>query len=105
MNESDNRLLLIKFEQDSKQNFIMNTQNIQLNIPLNFEQVIDIVRQLSPSEKKQLSDLLLSDQNNDDLNISDEQKQVVRDRIKKYEDTPGSYLSWNDIEHKMAARK
>jgi hypothetical protein len=105
LNESDNRLLLIKFEQDSKQNFIMNTQNIQLNIPLNFEQVIDIVRQLSPSEKKQLSDLLLSDQNNDDLNISDEQKQVVRDRIKKYEDSPGSYLSWNDIEHKIVGRK
>ena len=29
----------------------MNTQNIQLNIPLNFEQVIEIVRQLSPSKK------------------------------------------------------
>lgn len=83
----------------------MNTQNIQLNILLNFEQVIDIVRQLSPSEKKQLSDFLLSDQNNDDLNISDEQKQVVRDRIKKYEDSPDSYLSWNDIEHKIAGRK
>jgi len=83
----------------------MNTQNIQLNIPLNFEQVIEIVRQLSPSEKKQLSEFLLSVQNNDDLNISDEQKQVVRDRIKKYEDTPGSYLSWNDIEHKIAGRK
>lgn len=83
----------------------MNTQNIQLNIPLNFEQVIEIVRQLSPSEKKQLSEYLLSDQNNDDPNINDEQKQVVRERIKKYEDSPGSYLSWNDIEHKMAGRE
>ncbi len=83
----------------------MTTQNIQLNIPLSFEQIIEIVRQLSPSEKNQLREFLLSDQNNDDLSINDDQKQVVRQRIKKYKDSPGSYLSWNDIEHKIAGRE
>ena len=82
----------------------MNTQNIQLNIPLNFKQVVEIVKQLSPSEKKRLSEFLLSDQDKDDPTISEEQKKLVRERIKKYQDSPGSYLSWNDIEHKMTGR-
>ena len=83
----------------------MNTQQVQLNIPLSFNQVIDIVRQLSPYEKQQLSDVLWTEQNIDDIIITEEHKQIVRERIKKYENSPGSYLSWNDIERKMAARK
>lgn len=34
-------------------------------------------------------------------NIPEEHKQIVRDRIKKYENSPESYLSWEDIENKM----
>jgi len=83
----------------------MNTQHVQLNIPLNFNQVVNLVRQLSPSEKQQLSDVLWTEQNIDDTIIPEEHKQIVRERIKKYENIPGSYLSWNDIERKMAARK
>ena len=83
----------------------MNSQQIQLNIPLSFHQVVDIVRQLSPSEKQQLSDVLWTEQNNDDMIIPEEHKQIVRERIKKYENSTDSYLSWNDIERKMAARK
>jgi len=29
----------------------------------------------------------------------------VRERIKKYEDMPGSYFTWNEIEQKLDARK
>ena len=83
----------------------MNSQQIQLNIPLSFHQVVDIVRQLSPSEKQQLSDVLWTEQNNDDMIIPEEHKQIVRERIKKYENSTDSYLSWNDIERKMAAHK
>ena len=83
----------------------MNTQHIQLNVPLNFTQVIDIVRQLSITEKRQLSDVLLKEQGVDNIVIPEEHKQIVMERIKKYENSPGSYLSWNDIECKMATRK
>ena len=83
----------------------MNTQHIQLNVPLNFMQVVDIVRQLSITEKRQLSEVLLNEQNMDDMVILEEHKQIVMDRIKKYEKTPSSYLSWDDIERKMASRK
>lgn len=83
----------------------MNSQHVQINIPLSFKQVVDIVKQLSPSEKQQLSEVLWSEQNMDDLVIPEEHKQIVRERINKYKDNPGSYHSWNDIERKMAARK
>ena len=80
---------------------VMDAQHFQLN----FGQVIDIVRQLSPSEKQQLGEVLWDEQNYDDIVIHEEHKLIVRERIKKYENTPNSYLSWDDIERKMAARK
>ena len=83
----------------------MDTQNIQLNVPLSFTQVVDIVRQLSASEKRQLSEALLNEQNIDDMVIPEEHKQITLGRVKKYENASGSYLSWNDIERKMATRK
>jgi len=83
----------------------MNTQHIQLNVSLSFTQVVDIVRQLSVIEKRQLSEVLLNEQNTDDMFIPEEHKQIVLERIKKYENSPGCYLSWNDIEQKMAVRK
>ncbi|MGC9355827.1 MAG: addiction module protein [Mariniphaga sp.] len=82
----------------------MNTQHVQLKIPLSFKQVVNIVKQLSPSEKQLLSEVLWAEQNIDDTEIPEEHKQIVRERIKKYKDNPDSYLSWNDIERKMAAR-
>jgi hypothetical protein len=61
----------------------MNTEYVQINIPLRFKQVIDIVRQLSPSEKLQLSEALWSEQNIDDIVIPEEHQKIVRERIKK----------------------
>ena len=83
----------------------MNIQHVQLNIPLSFNQVVDIVKQLSPSQKQQLSEVLWTEQNIEDIVIPEEHKQVLRERIKEYENNPGSYLSWDDIERKMAVRK
>ncbi|MFZ1269517.1 MAG: addiction module protein [Bacteroidales bacterium] len=83
----------------------MDAQHGQLNISLSFKQVVDIVKQLSPSEKQMLSELLWMEQDIDDIVIPEEHKQIVRERIKKYENSPDSYLSWNDIERKMSARE
>jgi len=82
----------------------MNTQPVQLNIPLSFEQVLEIVKQLPPSEKQQLSEVLWTEQIINDIIIPEEHKQIVRERIKKYENSPDSYLSLNDIETNMAKR-
>lgn len=83
----------------------MSTRQIQLNIPLSFKQVVDIVRQLSPSEKQKLSEVLWNDQNIDDVVIPEEHKQIVRERIKKHDNSPESYLSWDDIEGKLSDNK
>lgn len=83
----------------------MSSQHVQINIPLNFKQVVDIVKQLSPSEKQQLSEVLWTEQNIEDIVIPEEHKQTVRERIKKHENNPGSYLSWDDIERKLADHK
>jgi hypothetical protein len=83
----------------------MSTQQILLNVPVSFEQVIELVKQLSPAEKQQLNEVLLTEQSTDDIEIPEEHKELVRERIKKYEDKPGSYLSWNEIEQKLDARK
>jgi hypothetical protein len=68
----------------------MNTQHVQLKIPLSFKQVVNIVKQLSPSEKQLLSEVLWAEQNIDDTEIPEEHKQIVRERIKKYKDNPDS---------------
>jgi len=77
----------------------------KINISLSFKQVIDIVKQLSPVEKQQLSEVLWTEQNIDEIVIPEKQKQLVRERIKKYEESTDSYLSCNDIDRKMKARK
>jgi predicted Zn-dependent peptidase len=56
----------------------MNTQHVQLKIPLSFKQVVNIVKQL------------WAEQNIDDTEIPEEHKQIVRERIKKYKDNPDS---------------
>jgi len=83
----------------------MSIQHFQINIPLSFKQVVDIVKQLSPSEKEQLSEVLRNEHNVDYIEIPEEHKQIVRDRIKKYDNSLDSYLSWDDIEGKISARK
>ena len=83
----------------------MSSHHIHLNIPLSFIQVVEIVKQLSPSEKRQLRVVLETEQSADDIIISEEQKQIVRERIAKYEKSPDSYLEWSEIENKMNTRK
>jgi len=83
----------------------MDTPHISLNVSLSFKQIVDIVKQLSPSEKQQLSEVLQSGQGFDDVVIPEEHKQIVRERIKKYENNSECYLSLNELEVRMATRK
>jgi len=36
-----------------------------------------------------------------DVIVSDEQKKMVRERVKKYETNPDNVITWNDIEAKI----
>ena len=79
----------------------MDTQHIQLKVPLSFNQLIDIVRQLSPKEKQQLSNVLWDETKEEEIYIPEGHKKIVRQRLKRMEEHPGSSLSWEDFEHKI----
>jgi hypothetical protein len=79
----------------------MNTQHIQLNVPLSFKQIIEIVKQLSPNEKQQLSEVLWTEENFNNIVIPENQKKIVRERLKRMEEHPESCLTWEDIERKI----
>jgi len=79
----------------------MSTQHTQLNIPLSFNQLVDVVRQLSPSEKLQLSSILWDETKEEEIYIPEEHKQIVGQRLKRMEEQPESCLTWEDIERKI----
>ncbi len=73
-------------------------QQISLNIPLDFNQLIDIVRQLPPEEKLVLSEVLLEKQ---EVVIPEEHKTIVRQRIKASEQDPSRLLKWDDVKQNL----
>ena len=79
----------------------MSTQHIQLNVPLSFNQLVDVVRQLSPNEKLQLSSILWDETKDEEIDIPEEHKQIVGQRLKRMEEQPESCLTWEDIERKI----
>lgn len=72
-------------------------QQISLNIPLDFNQLVNIVRQLPPKEKLKLSVILLEEQ---EILIPEEHKDIVRQRIKASEQDPSRLLKWDDVKQK-----
>ena len=79
----------------------MNTQHIQLKVPLSVDQLIDIVRQLSPKEKQKLSSILWDETREEEIIIPEDHKNIVRQRLKRMEESPETSLSWEDIEGKL----
>ena len=80
---------------------MMNTHQIQSNVPLNFTQLLDITRQLSPKEKIRLGSVLWDETNETEINIPEAHKQEVRRRIKEMEEHPENRLTWEEIEAKL----
>ena len=56
--------------------------SLQLNVNLNFQQLLEVVKQLSPAEKVKLSEFIW----NDNVDIPVEHQKIVLDRIKKKQD-------------------
>ena len=79
----------------------MDPQYIQLKVPLSFNQLIDIVQQLSTKEKQQLSSVLWDETREDETHIPENHKKIARQRLKRMEEHPESCLSWEDIERKI----
>ena len=76
----------------------MNTQHIKLNVPLTFNQVIDIVKQLSPQEKTKLKEVL---EENED--IPEEHQKLVMERFEKVRQNPDRLLDWDEAKKTLKA--
>jgi len=79
----------------------MNTQQIQLNVALNFEQLIEVVRQLSTKEKIILKGVLHEIDTDEDYEIPEAHKNIVRKRMKASEANPSRMLNWDEVKHKI----
>lgn len=79
----------------------MNAQNIKLSIPLTFNQVVEIVKQLSPKDKLKLKEVLQETEEIGDSEIPEEHKNIVRQRIRSSQKDPARILNWNEAKHKL----
>ncbi|MFZ4798985.1 MAG: hypothetical protein ACOYMA_15900 [Bacteroidia bacterium] len=64
---------------------------VQLNIDLNFQQLVDIVKMLSPSEKLKLNESLWAE----NIEIPIEHQEIVLGRIQKSKEKPERFLDWD----------
>jgi Putative addiction module component len=67
--------------------------NFHIDLNLDFNQVLDIVRQLSPVEKIQLNEFIWEN----DLEIPTEHKEIVLDRIEESRINPSVMLDWDEV--------
>ena len=66
----------------------METAKVKIN--LNFKQLTSIVKQLSPSEKMKLNEAIWDDK----MEIPEEHKKIVLDRIKKSKQNSERMILW-----------
>ncbi len=79
----------------------MESQSIQIKVPLSFNQVVDIVRQLSPAERTILKEVLKETDDIDKHPIPEDHKNIVRQRMKASEEDPSRLLNWDEVKNKL----
>lgn len=72
-------------------------ENLYVNINLSIQQLVDVVKQLSPDEKLILNEAIWSE----DMDIPQEHQKLVRDRIKSARQNPDRMLDWDDASKKL----
>lgn len=65
--------------------------SLHLNMNLSFQQLVDVVKQLSPVEKQKLNDVMWDES----MDIPIEHQKLVLDRIKKSKKNPERMLDWD----------
>jgi len=71
--------------------------SIHLNVNLNFEQLVDTIKQLSPKEKLQINEALWEE----NMDIPIEHQTLVLDRVKRARNDPGRLLDWDKAAKKL----
>ncbi|MDB5014878.1 MAG: hypothetical protein JWQ25_3080 [Daejeonella sp.] len=68
-------------------------KSIHLNIDLSFQQLVEVVKQLSPTKKLKLNEALWSDNN---MNIPSEHQDLVLERMNKSKNSSMTMLYWEE---------
>ncbi|MBT1704829.1 addiction module protein [Chryseosolibacter indicus] len=72
-------------------------KSLHLNINLSLQQLIDVVKQLSPDEKLKLNEAIWSE----NMDIPQEHQKLVLDRVQKSKQNPDSMLDWDKASKKL----
>ena len=67
-------------------------ESLQLKVTLNFQQLLEVVEQLSPAEKVKLNDFIW----NENIDIPIEHQELVLDRMQKSKTNPARMLDWDE---------
>jgi hypothetical protein len=70
----------------------------KINIQVNFQQIVEAVKQLSPKEKLQLNELIWDES----TPIPVEHQQLVIARVKRSKENPESMLDWDAVSKQLA---
>ena len=68
-------------------------RNFHIELSLDFNQVLDILRQLSPAEKMQLNEFIWEE----DTEVPLEHQQIVIDRLEERRINPSVMLDWEIV--------
>ncbi|MGC1241803.1 MAG: addiction module protein [Chryseosolibacter sp.] len=72
-------------------------ENLHVNINLSIQQLVDVVKQLSPDEKLILNEAIWSE----GMEIPQEHQTLVTDRIKNARQNPDRMLDWDDASKRL----
>jgi ABC-type Fe3+-citrate transport system substrate-binding protein len=67
--------------------------SLQLNVNLNFQQLLEVVKQLSPTEKVKLNEFIW----NENFEIPIEHQKIVADRVQKNKENPNRLMNWDEV--------
>jgi hypothetical protein len=71
--------------------------SIQLSVNLNFQQLLETVKKLSPKEKMQVNEALWEE----DMDIPREHQELVLGRVKNARKHPETLLDWDKASKKL----
>lgn len=71
--------------------------NLEVNVSLSFQQLLDIVKQLSPTEKVKLNEFIW----NENMDIPTEHQSLVLERIQQSNADPSKMLDWDEASKKL----
>ena len=71
--------------------------NLNLKIDISFQQLTEIVKQLSPSEKLKLNEVIWDE----NMEVPREHQKLVSQRIKKARQNPSRLVDWNEASKKL----